>query len=120
MSITKGIWEARKPLDMEAMRHIFVHNGKHNICRVDGHIDGLCCKQPAIGMEEAKENAILIAEAGTVKNETGYTPRQLAEQKKALLDALRNCVIDAKQRLTRGERLGRIKEAVAAIAGATN
>ena len=33
-------------------------------------------------------NAELIAEAGTVANETGYTPRQLADQNKILLKAL--------------------------------
>jgi len=39
-------------------------------------------------IEEAKANAKLIAEAGTVTNETGYTPRQLADQKAELLEAL--------------------------------
>ena len=33
-------------------------------------------------------NANLIAEAGTVAHETGLSPRQLAEQRKELLDAL--------------------------------
>lgn len=40
----------------------------------------------AIAEEEA--NARLIAEAGTVHHETGLTPRQLAEQRRELLDAL--------------------------------
>ena len=35
-----------------------------------------------------KANAKLIAEAGTVTNETGFTPRQLADQKAKLLEAL--------------------------------
>jgi len=35
-----------------------------------------------------EEDALFIADAGTVANETGYTPRQLAEQKAGLLEAL--------------------------------
>ncbi len=38
---------------------------------------------------ENSANADLIAEAGTVLHETGLTPRQLAEQRAALLAALR-------------------------------
>lgn len=38
--------------------------------------------------KEAEANAKLIAEAGTVTNETGYTPSQLAEQKTELLEEL--------------------------------
>lgn len=38
--------------------------------------------------EEAKANAALIAEAGTVHHETGLTPRQLVEQRDALAKAL--------------------------------
>ena len=37
---------------------------------------------------EMAANARLIAEAGTVLHETGLTPRQLAEQRAALLEAL--------------------------------
>ena len=40
-----------------------------------------------IGKDEEQANAKLIAEAGTVANETGFTPRQLAEQKAELLEA---------------------------------
>jgi hypothetical protein len=36
-------------------------------------------------------NARLIAEAGTVYHETGLTPRQLAEQRAELLEALEEC-----------------------------
>lgn len=38
--------------------------------------------------EEIEANAKLIAEAGTVANETGKTPRQLADENKELLEAL--------------------------------
>lgn len=37
---------------------------------------------------EVEANAALIAEAGTVANETGLTPRQLADQRAELLAAL--------------------------------
>lgn len=40
--------------------------------------------------KEAMANATLIAEGGTVANETGYTPRQLADQKAALLEACKD------------------------------
>ena len=40
------------------------------------------------GKDVAKANARLIAEAGTVYHETGLTPRQLAEQRAELLEAL--------------------------------
>lgn len=39
-------------------------------------------------LEELKANAKLIAEAGTVTNETGKTPRQLADENKELLKAI--------------------------------
>lgn len=39
-------------------------------------------------LEEAEANAQLISEAGTVANETGKTPRQLADLNKELLEAL--------------------------------
>lgn len=38
-------------------------------------------------------DARLIAEAGTVASETGLTPRQLADQRTYLLDALRGCAL---------------------------
>ena len=37
-------------------------------------------------------NALLITEAGTVAHETGLTPRQLAEQRAELLEALQDLV----------------------------
>lgn len=39
--------------------------------------------------EEQEANARLIEEAGTVTNETGNTPRQLADKNKELLSTLR-------------------------------
>lgn len=39
--------------------------------------------------DEVSANATLCAEAGTVLHETGYTPRELAEQRAELLAALK-------------------------------
>ena len=41
------------------------------------------------GRPENARHAFVIAEAGTVLHETGLTPRQLADQRAALLEALR-------------------------------
>lgn len=38
--------------------------------------------------QDMQANAALIAEAGTVHHETGLTPRQLVEQRDALVEAL--------------------------------
>jgi hypothetical protein len=43
---------------------------------------------------EFDANAQLIAEAGTVLHETGYTPRELAEQRAELLAALKKIDFD--------------------------
>ncbi len=48
--------------------------------------------------QEAEANAELIAEVGTVTNETGYTPKQLAEQK----DVLHRACLMAKEELVFG------------------
>lgn len=39
-----------------------------------------------LNLHYAKVRAELIAEAGTVKNETGFSPRQLADQKAELVE----------------------------------
>jgi len=44
------------------------------------------------GEIEATANAKLIAEAGTVANETGKTPRQLADENKILLEAAKEAI----------------------------
>ena len=43
-------------------------------------------------IEDNEANAKLIAEAGTVANETGKTPRQLADENRELLKALKSIV----------------------------
>ena len=40
-------------------------------------------------MPNSKANAKLIAEAGTVANESGFTPRKLLEQRNELLEVLK-------------------------------
>lgn len=45
---------------------------------------------------EQRANAQLIAEAGTVLHETGLTPRQLAQQRAELLEALREISSEAR------------------------
>ena len=68
---------------------------------------------PPLG--EAYANARLIAEAGTVATETGLTPRQLAEQRAELLEALRQVVMDAEDR---GVTQASINKALSTIARA--
>ena len=51
---------------------------------------GVPKKGGAAEVEELAANARLIAEAGTIATETGLTPRQLAEQRAELLEALRD------------------------------
>jgi len=48
-----------------------------------------CDDFPVDGARIAEANANLIAEAFNVATETGLTPRQLADQRAELLDALR-------------------------------
>lgn len=63
----------------------------------------------------AEANAALIAEAGTVANETGLTPRQLADQRAELLEALKEVVGEWRE----GYGLNCIDRIRAAIAKAT-
>lgn len=54
-----------------------------------------CCIRGSVDRGDEEEDyatARLIAEAGTVATETGLTPRQLAEQRAELLEALQNAV----------------------------
>lgn len=65
--------------------------------------------------KEVKANARLIAEAGTVLHETGLTPRQLAEQRAELLEALCDC----REALRRNGCMQELKIVDTAIARAT-
>lgn len=75
MKHTPGPWEAELKLNMG---RLMVH----------GHDNNAVCKMAdARSNNQNIANARLIAEAGTVAHETGLTPRQLAEQRKELLEA---------------------------------
>ena len=68
--------------------------GKTNPCNVSAG-SSLVCKTFNRGQyneDTAEANACLIAEAGTVAHKTGFTPRQLAEQRAELVEALKDCV----------------------------
>lgn len=66
------------------------HPEKINICTENGYFIALV----DFGAHQ-EDNANLIAEAGTVYHETGLTPRQLAEQRDELLEALKLCKFDS-------------------------
>ena len=71
-------------------------------------------------LEERQANALLIAEAGTVANETGLSPRQLADQRAELLAALDSALecFDIKDGLSIRDEMA-IKHAAAVIAKCT-
>jgi hypothetical protein len=75
---TRGPWEV-------------VHFGsKHHFVldvRAGKHSEQPICAMYESKSEEYQANAALIAEAGTAANETGLTPRQLADQRVDLLAA---------------------------------
>lgn len=56
---------------------------------IDGLKKTICYTDTPHKTFEAEANAKLIAEAGNVTNETGKTPRQLADENKELLNALK-------------------------------
>ena len=100
MEITKGEWYKRKHChltDLNVVVFPIIKNAKaepiyrNAIADSKPHaISGILIAN-AYGKtkEEAEGNAKLIAEAGTVHNETGYSPRELADQKAELLEALK-------------------------------
>lgn len=79
--VTPGPWEAVGNLVRSPMHQ---PDGLPRGVQIVECMDGY--SQPFT--EEAKANASLIAEAGTVHHETGLTPRQLVEQRDALAKAL--------------------------------
>ncbi len=86
--VTPGPWEAVGNLVRSPMHQ---PDGLPRGVQIVECMDGY--SQPFT--EEAKANAHLIAEAGTVHHETGLTPLQLVEQRAALLKAL-EYFVDAK------------------------
>lgn len=67
--ITKGAWKAKRLRD---------NGGAPYATLYEAHMDlGVCMVWAPEGNEEQEANAELIAEAGTVTNETGMTPSEL-------------------------------------------
>ncbi|WP_088255593.1 hypothetical protein [Fimbriiglobus ruber] len=83
MKPTAGPWEYVKSTYKDNSAHHFVGYNRH------GDTVLTVCKlvQP-LANASIEANARIIAEAGTVCHETGLTPRQLAEQRQELLEAL--------------------------------
>ena len=82
---TKGKWEVSKMYD-DGSVHIHGGANQEYVCSVQ--IEQIGGGAIAEVMEEGRlANARLIAEAGTIANKTGFTPKQLAEQKADLLEA---------------------------------
>ena len=81
---TPGPWELS--YDKGSTRDVIASNGSEPICMV---------RQSWVSREAYQANAQLIAEAGTVATETGLTPRQLAEQRAELLEALKAIHVQA-------------------------
>ena len=70
--ITNGAWKAKRLRD---------NGGAPYATLYEAHIDlGVCMVWAPEGNEEQEANAELIAEAGTVANECGLSPRQLLER----------------------------------------
>ena len=86
---TPGPWVVHQPPNapFEYGHHVTTSDGL-TVCKVSYQLPSAT---PA-GVRESERiaNAELIAEAGTVLHETGLTPRQLAEQRAALLEACKS------------------------------
>lgn len=112
---TKGPWE------FHALAHSAVIGADRVlVANCGGHADNRRDEDELIAEQNA--NARLIIEAGNVANETGLTPRQLAEQRAELLSACERLLSDFKGVIAR--RVVRsadetIAEAEAAVARAT-
>jgi hypothetical protein len=87
---TPGPWFACKPEGSNGYWYVGTHRAER---------DDVCVLYTQDNIEA---NARLIAEAGTVATETGLTPRQLADQRKELLEALQlvlDCDYDSERKI---------------------
>ncbi|OWK35209.1 hypothetical protein [Fimbriiglobus ruber] len=83
MKATAGPWEIKKSaIEIEQSDYVIISKGG----REGNYYIAAVSSQNGEGKTEA--NAHLIAEAGTIATDTGLTPRQLAEQREELLEAL--------------------------------
>ena len=80
LNITKGQWYLQEFTD--AYTNIVR-------CKNETHDTLFIAYTPQTTNPEARANAELIAEAGTVANETGLTPRELLNQRNELLEVLK-------------------------------
>lgn len=85
LGITPGVWVAHKPEGSNGFIYV------NNEINASGNI-ATCYPIHHLNDKEAEANAKLIAEAGTVANETGLSPLQLKEQRDELLELLRQSV----------------------------
>ena len=81
LGITGGVWRLLPPSQ-------FIDNNWHVTDDADTFVAHVFGFNHATD-NQAKTNAAFIAEAGTVANETGLMPREMAEQRAELLEALR-------------------------------
>ena len=106
---TPGPWvvHQRPNAPFEYGHHVTTADGL-TVCKVSYQLPAAT---PA-GVRESERiaNAQLIAEAGTVLHETGLTPRQLAEQRAELLEALTQLLY------RKDEQAGRAKESTSPYA----
>jgi hypothetical protein len=79
---TKGVWAIHSRY---GRCNVSAPNGR-SICSTGGYSSN--AQDSGVIRAENEANAALIAEAGTVANETGLSPRQLADQRAELLAAL--------------------------------
>ena len=77
--ITKGKWEV-------SINGMSVYNNvSDDPCR---NFTISACGHVGMSIKESEANVQLIAEAGNVTNESGFTPRELLEQRDSLLEVL--------------------------------
>lgn len=77
---TRGPWFTDEAQPDDLFRYVM---------RGEGDSFGYVCRISTNGNANPESDARLIAEAGTVRGETGLTPRQLVERVKELEEALR-------------------------------
>ena len=82
LKITKGVWEVRDNRIVGAVGTL----DEESVAKTNTLIYPISNSE-SICIEKA--NADFIAEAGTVANETGFMPREMAEQNRSLLNALK-------------------------------
>jgi len=129
---TVGPWKAveREVLEDGGVypSHVVGGPDEYLVCYLEApSVATLAIKEPDSGWSRSKVNSPntnLICEAGTVFHETGLTPRQLAEQRAELLEALRDllplasCAPNTDEERAEQEFNNRVRRAGAAIAKA--